>query len=284
MNLSISSAIPFFIVTHNRLSGLASALDFLNKQDLPVQIVVADMKSSYPPMVSYLNYLESFDNVTVWRCENIGPRGLFFDDRFRSYVKSRGGNFFLADGDIDYSDTSIYLLYKLVEISMKFPGFHKVGAALRLDDLPDHSRCVAQKSQTIRSGERRNFSETREVRPGVFLAPLDTTTAYYRKLTDRYYFWPTLRVGGKFTVRHSPWYEDDSQLNAEQSYYISNQRKDISTMGGRQLSYSNDSERLLVDRFSSVIKLLLRYFPSIGSRLLSFIISNTNKYSYLTKA
>ena len=281
---ALASAVPFFIVTHNRLSGLTNALQFLQKQDFPIQIVIADMESSYPPMISELKSIESAGEVLVWRCKNIGPRGLFFDDRFRKYVSSSGGNFFLADGDLDYSDTSSHLLTNLVAISRRFPGFRKVGAALRLDDLPSHSTLIAQKTQIILSGERRNFFETREISPELFLAPVDTTVAYYPKLTEKYYFWPALRAGGDMSVRHSPWYEDDSQLNSEQEFYIANQRKDISTMGGRQLSETKDSELLQVDRFSTIIKLVLRVFPSLGSRVLGLLIGFSNKESSLTKA
>jgi hypothetical protein len=280
----VLSPVPFIIVTHNRLSGLINVLDFLRTQDFPVRIIIADMKSTYSPMISYLNSLKPDENLQVWNCENIGPRGLFFDARFRNFVSANGGSFFLADGDLDYSVTSIHLLQELVRVSKRFPGFHKVGAGLRLDDLPDHSEALRNKSQIIRSGEIRNFLETREIASNVFLAPLDTTVAYYPRLTKKYYFWPTLRVGGSCLVRHTPWYEDDSNLTQEQSYYFVNQRKDISTMGGRQLVESNGSENLLIDRLAGVIRPLLSFFPSWGSRTLSSIIQITNKHSYLNEA
>lgn len=276
--------VPFFIITHNRLSGLINVLNFLTYQDFPVRIVIADMKSSYPPMLSYLNSLDLNEDFQIWNCENIGPRGLFFDSRFRSFVRANSGNFFLADGDLDYSNTSINLLAELVGVSKRFPGFRKVGAGLRLDDLPDQSEALRAKSQIIRSGEKRNFFETREVAKNVFLAPVDTTVAYYPRLTNNYYFWPALRLGGSCLVRHTPWYEDDSNLNSEQSYYFKNQRRDISTMGGRQLHESKDSERLLIDRLSLAIKLVLRIFPASGSRILSFAIKSTNRNSYLKNA
>jgi hypothetical protein len=281
---TVLSPIPFIIVTHNRLSGLINVLDFLKNQEFPVLVIIADMKSTYPPMNSYLDSLTPDETLQVWNCENIGPRGLFFDTRFRNFVSANGGSFFLADGDLDYSNTSINLLLDLVSVSKRFPGFRKVGAALRLDDLPVHSDALRIKSKIIRSGEKRNFSKTREMALDIFLAPLDTTVAYYPRLTKKYYFWPTLRVGGSCLVRHTPWYEDDSNLTPEQSYYVINQRKDISTMGGRQLVESESSENLLIDRFSSLIKPLLSFFPSLGSRVLSSIIQITNKNSYLTEA
>jgi hypothetical protein len=275
------SSVPFFIVTHNRLSGLINALDFLRNQDFPVRIVIADMKSSYPPMLSYLDSLDLNENLQVWNCENIGPRGLYFDSRFRSFVRANRGNFFLADGDLDYSNTSTNLLSELVGVSKHFPGFRKVGAGLQLDDLPDQPDALRAKSQIIRSGEKRNFLETREVGKNIFLAPLDTTVAYYPRLTKTYYFWPSLRVGGGCLVRHMPWYEDDANLTPEQSFYLINQRRDISTMGGRQLLESEGPERLLVDRLAFAIKPLLRSFPASGSRILAFAIKSTNRNSYL---
>jgi hypothetical protein len=78
-----------------------------------------------------------------------------------------------------------------------------------------------------------------------------------------------------------PWYEDDANLTPEQSFYLINQRRDISTMGGRQLLESEGPERLLVDRLAFAIKPLLRIFPASGSRILAFAIKSTNRNSYL---
>ena len=283
MKSSVSPPIPFFIVTHNRLTGLMSSLSFLVKQDFPIQIIVADMQSTYPPMVEYLNTLKLQGDLEIWNCANIGPRGLFFDTRFRSYVESKNVGFFLSDGDLDFSETSHSLLSELVLISRRFPGFRKVGAALRLDDLPMTPELLARKSQVIFSGEKRNFFKSREMFPGVFLAPIDTTIAYYPELTTKYYFWPSIRLGGVHAVRHSPWYEDDQKLTEEQSFYLASQRRDISTMGGRQLFESTGSERLLVERISPLIKLVLRIFPRLGSRAIGYVIERTNKNSFLTK-
>jgi hypothetical protein len=273
--------IPFVVVTHNRASGLLDLFSFLQRQQLPIKLVIADMESSFPPMLELLTKIENSDieelislEVEVWRLPNIGPRALWFSQKFRDLVGS--DEFFLSDGDLDYTNTSSDALSNLRIISKKYSGFPKVGAALSLEDLP-----VCSKSTIIVSGESRNFRHSREIEKDVFLAPVDTTLAYYPKYEADYSFWPALRVAGSSTVIHSPWYESDVNLTKEQSFYLANQREDISTLGGRNLVLTDSTKPLKIDLVLPVFKLFLRYFPTASSSILKFVIRTTNRNSRL---
>jgi hypothetical protein len=273
--------LPFIVVTHNRLSGLKNLLDFIIKSSLNVRLIIADMKSTYPPMLDFLDSLVTTRNVEVLYLENIGPRSLYFSQRFRKIVGKNG--FFLTDGDLDYSEVHPDLLQNLMDVSAKYPGMRKVGCALKLIDLPVGAHGLDKKSEVIKSGEKRNWSPLREIEEGIFLAPVDTTLAYYPRIESRFFFWPALRLGGVNTLRHSPWYEDDSSLSVEQKWYLDNQRKDISTMGGRQLSLSSPEETLIVDRFHIILKILLKKSPFWGSRIIRYLIFIKNRESYISK-
>jgi hypothetical protein len=281
MSVTKQDSLPFIVVTHNRLSGLQNLLDFIEKSPLKIRLIIADMKSTYPPMVDFLDSLGHTQNIEVIRLENIGPRSLYFLQSFRNIVGRKG--FFLADGDLDYSEVCPNVLQTLIEVSKRYPGMRKVGCALKLSDLPMDTHDLEQKSEIIKSGEKRNWSPLREVEKGIFLAPIDTTLAYYPRIESRFFFWPALRLGGVNTLRHSPWYEDDSALTTEQKWYLDNQRKDISTVGGRQLSSNNDKEILFVDRFHVVVKLLLKMNPVWGSRIIKYLIFIKNKDSYISE-
>lgn len=273
--------IPFVVVTHNRASGLLDLFLFLQRQELPIKLVIADMESTFPPMLELLSKIELGEidehislEIEVWRLSNIGPRALWFSQKFRDLVGH--DEFFLSDGDLDYTNTSSDALSRLRKIGQKYAGFPKVGAALSLDNLP-----VSSKSTIIISGESRNFLHSREIEKDIYLAPVDTTLAYYPKYEERYSFWPALRVAGSSTVIHSPWYESDVNLTKEQSFYLANQRQDISTLGGRNLLLTDSTKPLKIDLVLPILKPILRHFPSASSSILKFIIKTTNKNSGL---
>ena len=140
--------IPFIIICRNRLSLLRNALNFSKMASDQVYPVVADMGSEYPPLVKFLHQIKDHEKVLF--LDNLGPRNLWSHDNFISIVGSNP--FFLSDGDIDYSQTNIEIFSKFKQISKKYPGFKKVGAALKIDDLDKKSL----KSKLIIENEKSN--------------------------------------------------------------------------------------------------------------------------------
>ena len=270
----------FMIISRNRASLVKNAVDFaLQKSD--IQIHVMDMHSEYAPLVKYLKSLENNSRVTVNYLENLGPRKVWLNKEFERIAKSSNG-FFLSDGDIDYSDTSIEIFDYFIKLSKEFPGMRKIGSALRLDDLPSNSL----KSKNISDGELSNWDSRRFIDRNLFLAPADTQFAYYPRYTELFYMWPAIRVAGEYQIRHVPWYYNNENMNEEEKYYAQ-----TAVMAGQAgTSHERgvvpgdvDPESLFTIRFYRVIRALLLTTPNLGSRILALIIKFRNKDSYHTK-
>ena len=267
------------IISRNRASLVKIAVDFaLQKSDMHIHVM--DMHSEYRPLIEYLKSLENNSKVTVHYLENLGPRKLWVNKVFERIAKSSNG-FFLSDGDIDYSDTSIEIFEYFIKLSKEFPGMRKIGSALRLDDLPANSL----KSKNISDGELSNWDSRRFIDRNLFLAPADTQFAYYPRYTELFYLWPAIRVAGKYQIRHIPWYYNSENMTEEEKYYA--QTATMPDQGGSHgrgvVPGDVNPESLFTIRFYIVMRALLLTLPNLGSRILALIIKYRNKDSYLTK-
>ena len=268
---------PFIIICRNRKSLLENALIFAQKKSEFIYPVVADMDSQYPPLRKYLLSIE--DKIKVIRFENIGPRNLWKNSKFMEITMNT--DFYLSDGDIDYSRTNANVFDEMIRISLKYPGFRKIGSAIRIDDLTEDSF----KNNAIKANENPNWFEQREIEKDIFMAPVDTVFAYYPKYTKNLYFWPALRLSGDFQVRHSPWYETENNRSDEETFYAETAKwwgvkgKTAGEILNLNTMQSNLDYKII--RFSKLIKLSLKISPKFGSILLSKIILLSNRNSYV---
>jgi hypothetical protein len=269
--------VPFVIICRNRLSLLQNALNFSKRAPHQVYPVVADMGSNYPPLVRFLHQIKNHEKVLF--LDNIGPRNLWSHIDFISTVGSNP--FFLSDGDIDYSHTDPDVFSKLTEVSNKYPGFRKIGSALKIDDLD----VELLKSKKIIENEKSNWNPKREIENEIYLAPVDTVFAYYRKRSTKLYFWPALRVAGKFTVRHAPWYEAEGRRTEEEEFYALNAKwwgiNGVTSGEKVRLEDETKPEETKVFRYSKCIKFFLKYTPNFSSRFLSKLINISNPKSFV---
>jgi hypothetical protein len=98
----------------------------------------------------------------------------------------------------------------------------KVGFGLRIDNLPDSY----EKKDAVLGWEAKHWE--REVEPGVFRAPIDTTFALYRPFA-RGWSGRSLRTGLPYVAVHTPWYEDSLNPSIEEIHYAKSARAGIST-------------------------------------------------------
>ena len=239
-----------------------------------------DMDSTFTPMVKYLENLNS-DKIIVEKLENIGPRLLWSHSRFVHSINNNG--FFLTDGDIDLSETSNMVFDELVRISLKYKYFKKVGCALRIDNLPIY----LNKSRDIIDSEIDNWSEYRSIAQNAVLAPIDTTLAFYPSYTQDFYHWPAVRLSGKNSIMHKPWYVDYENLTPEEAYYIEKARGwggfGTSAERGKRPE-DNDFTKTLLYRYSRAIKFILLISPKFGSLLITKLINSRNLDSVIKTA
>jgi hypothetical protein len=273
--------VKFIIISRNRASLVKNAVDFaLQKPEVHIHIM--DMNSQYAPLIEYLILIGNNPRVTVHNLENLGPRRLWVNDTFKNIAGFPNG-FFLSDGDIDYSDTSIEIFDFFIKLSKEFPGIRKIGSALRMDDLPRNSL----KSKNISDGELTNWDSRRFIDRTLFLAPADTQFAYYPRYTEIFYLWPAIRVAGPYQIRHMPWYYNNEKMSEEEKFYVESA---IGWGGHTGTSHERgimpgdtDPESLLTIRFYKLIRALLLITPKYGSYFIAKIIKLRNKGSYLTE-
>ena len=247
---------------------------------MALKIIIADMDSSFPPLIKYLNDISS-EGVHVLNLPNIGPRGLWLNPQFINIVKNDG--FFLTDGDLNYSMTANECCEKLWKFSRKYPGMRKIGSALRIDDLALTS---VKQGNVVRS-ESDNWNELRKIAPDVYLAPADTQLAYYPRYTERFYFWPALRIAGECQVRHEPWYENPESRSQEEIYYMDHAKwwgvGGITSHEKAEALGKKDKESLRILKYASIICGLLKFFPRFGSLALMAVIAKLNRHSYMDR-
>jgi hypothetical protein len=198
---------PVFVICRDRLTPLKSLLAWLQQAGLD-EVYLLDNDSRFGPLLDF--YSESGYDVIHLR-RNVGHLCLFTEHALRARIGDRP--FVYTDPDVvpveqcplDAIDRFAYLLEKYSHIA-------KAGFGLRIDDLPDHYR----HRRAVLEWEQQFW--TREIEPGVFAAPIDTTFALYRVGTDAFRF-DAVRTGWPYIARHLTWYLDDAALSEEDLFY-----------------------------------------------------------------
>ena len=200
--------VPVFIVNRNRLGALRRLVDWLIAAGTR-RVVILDNASGYPPLLAYYAQLPAGVKVMLLP-ENHGP-----------YVLWQQGVHQVLDTPYVVTDSDVVpagfcphdLIGALLAQLQRHPDARKVGAALRIDNLPDSYG----EADTVRKWESQFWEHP--VAPGVFAAPVDTTFAIYPALGEFSNDTGNLRLGHPYIAEHTPWYVDEAALSAEERYY-----------------------------------------------------------------
>lgn len=178
-------------------------------------IYILDNNSTYPPLLSFYEMGYAY---VYFMGKNHGTLALFES----GLIKQMPGRFVLTDSDLLFTDDApndwVRHFWDLLD---KYPDVMKVGAHLKIDDLP--SWYALRKE--VRFIECSSWLERKRV-PGqieVHRTLIDSTLALYREGNQEFLepgHWLTqantsikspynaLRVGGKYIMRHLPWYQN----------------------------------------------------------------------------
>lgn len=217
------SPYPVFIPIRDRVEPLLLLIEWLELAQ-STEIWLIDNASTYPPM---LELLASTPHHVVRTGMNLGHRSPWLTGTVQRV--SRGRPFVVSDPDI-VPDASCPLdaVDHFATILERHPDLHKVGFGLRIDDLPDHYPLASH----VRSWEAQFWEK--EIEPGLFSAPIDTTFALYRPLQGRHDVERAARTGFPYVAAHIPWYSDPHNLSEDEIYYrkcadptISNWNRDV---------------------------------------------------------
>ncbi len=253
-------AIPFYVITFNRVSGLENAFRFTIRSTLELELIVLDMGSTYAPFWDYVNRMGfQFHSYSL----ALGPRQLWTEGHLQKLGSSP---FFISDGDIDYDLVDSTAFQKMSELSLKYPWIPKVGLALDIKQLPED-----EEGQRIKSWERWNWEF--EIEKDVYLAGLDTTIAFYQTRSRNFFYRPALRLGGCLTANHYPWHERENTFSEEVRFYHSKASNVISTTAtGTHKSFQTRVKFGILFQMFKVLKYIIRTqkFGPLAVKILSF--------------
>ena len=204
--------IPIIICNRNRLTPLRDLVDWLQAAGHE-SITVLDNASTYPPLLEY--YESERRSLQVRKLgRNMGPYALWTNELrdLRARVP-----FIYSDSDVvPDPDCPQDLAWLLLEIARRYDGRFKVGAGLRIDNLPSH---YSQAARVRRWEERFWRNKLRDANSGkcpLYLASVDTTFAVYLSGDN---VSQGIRTGGPYWAQHRPWYLDSSNPTEEELYY-----------------------------------------------------------------
>ena len=220
------TAIPIVIPVFNSITYLRNMLSALLGRGLR-NIIVVDNASTFPPFLDYLSRIGSDVNV-IRLNQNRGPHDLFMDRKNYGMLPQY---FCLTDPDLEFNpNLPEDFLAELAALTEEY----RVGKAGFALDLSDHSLMrdevfeIEGSKYRIWEWEARFWKQPvgrTSAGDQVYSARIDTTFAVYNKK----YFDPAdhakaVRVAGRFTCRHLPWYRDTRLSKDEEDFYRANER------------------------------------------------------------
>ena len=148
--------------------------------------------------------------------ENLGHLALWKSGIYKMF---KGSYYAYTDADLELQeDCPDDFMQRFIDLLRRHPTALKAGFSLRIDDLPDTFKL----KQEVITHESQFWHPEKEIEPGVFNAPIDTTFAVYKpyfvgEIVDfkNNYF----RTAPPYSARHLPWYINSSDLSDEEKYY-----------------------------------------------------------------
>ncbi len=205
--LTSYTQVPVIINNYNRLDCLLQQLAWLKKAGMK-KIYIIDNASTYPPLLAfYKQTTYTVFNLT----KNVGHTA-FWDTHIPLWFKNK--YYILTDPDvIPVEECPLDVVNFFMELLNKYPAITKVGFGLKIDDIPNY---YPRKAEVI--AWESPFWDN-EIEKDIYEAKIDTTFALYKPNT-RYQQWEsTLRTGGKYVARHTPWYEDPNDPSEEEEFF-----------------------------------------------------------------
>ncbi len=187
-------------------------------------ITLVDNASTNPEMHKFLDEAESL--VTVERlADNLGPRNsVFTPERLAKLPRY----FCVTDPDIRFNTFLPKDFLSQMVTQMQTYGVGKAGFALDISHrqfFKDTIVDLLYQKWTIWEWEERFWGDRVGQTPGndaVYRALVDTTFAIYdNEVWTKDRFLDAVRVGGRFTAGHVPWYEESDVPAEERDTYFS---------------------------------------------------------------
>lgn len=220
---SMAADVPVIIPAFNTVTYVRDTVRQLRERGVR-RIRIIDNASTYGPMLEYLAAPE--DGVEVLRLgSNKGPRHVLLDKRMFDDLPEV---FCVTDPDLLFNaEMPTDFLEQLLDVTERM-AVGKAGLALDISEpasMRPESFRIGDKDWQIWNWEAQFWrTPVGSTRGGniAYSASIDTTFALYnKKFFNPENFVEAVRVGGRFTCKHRPWYRD-SGLNAEEENFYKN--------------------------------------------------------------
>jgi FkbM family methyltransferase len=220
------SSIPIVIPTFNSVTYLQAMLSQLRHRGFQ-NIVVVDNASTFPPFLDYVSGIAP--EVAVIRLsENRGPRDVFLD---KKNLFALPQYFCVTDPDLEFNPSLPEDFLCELAVLTEEHRVGKAGFALDLSDrllMREDEFQIGAAKYRIWEWEAQFWEHqvgSTSTGDEVYLAAIDTTFAVYNKR----YFDPAdhlkaVRVAGKYTCRHLPWYRNTGLSREEEDFYRANEQ------------------------------------------------------------
>ena len=218
--------LPVFVPCFNNLTYTKRMISQLKERRFS-RIILLDGGSTYLPMINFMKEIRT--HITVISLEgNPGPHHIFMDEK--SYA-TLPRHFCVTDPDLDLNRLMPKNFIEVLKFLAKREKIGKVGLALDLSDrhlMRDQQFEIGERTYQIWEWEKQFWNDrlnpTEDGDP-VFRAAVDTTFALY----DKEFFDPNnnldaVRIAGRFTCSHLPWYRDKLLPTEEEKYYRDSQK------------------------------------------------------------
>ena len=232
MEASLPQEIPIVIISWNNLFFVRKFIDQVTR--FPNPIIVLDNCSTYQPLLAYLNEIKN-ERITVHLLDqNYGHTV------YKTLPHLLPRIYIISDPDLElHPDMPSNVSDQLLALSNKYKA-GKIGLAL---DISDHDKFIegsyGKLVYQIESGYYQNSVVDSDYT--LYNAPTDTT---FCLVNLDYPAETQLRVGGSFTAKHLPWYNNylrDNVPRDELEVWISNNKSS-------SILHYIDKESLLVSK------------------------------------
>ena len=219
--------IPIIVVCHNNYKYVQNTLlqiERINPHYMK-QVHIMDSKSTDPDTIAFLRAVSV---PVIWNPTNSGPWLAPWVNA--DVYNSLPDRFILTDPDLQFNpELPSDFIEQMCRIADRHPCA-KIGFAIDISD-PDkmYNGVYESGGNTIYEWEAQFWKDRVEDDTyEIYRAIVDTTFSLHDKRYD--YYFNHLRVAGKFTAKHIPWYTENPFYNSADLFALYN-NKPISTFG-----------------------------------------------------
>lgn len=218
--------VPIFVITCDRISVLIkSLLSYYVQIKSPIEIIIHDNNTTYPPTRDFLDRLEmagirvvrsTSDVVNDYSLSNINVT-------IQDWLRDHDSDYYVVtDPDIEIEKGPGDILKVFEHLLRENPYINVVGPMLRRDDLPDYyplKSLVQTQQQEVYARDPITSSVFEDTVLNLQPGFIDTAFGMYRRNFSFHNYNRAIQTYAPYQARHLDWYLDPSNLTPDQIYY-----------------------------------------------------------------